>query len=575
MPFTPFGGSTTQQPYQFRPESYGARGNGIVCADVATNGTTTITSPTIAAKGAAGMTVMINGANGAAAAPLVTTIVSLTGTGAVLANPAGVTASACATVFGNDDTAAINSAIAAASTYAQANDYFAEILFGAKIYMLTSGPTQTTSPAVQNSQIQIPFPAVNGQSQKLVIALTGAGKNDHAEYWESITPNLAGTVLVSTLTNAPSVPNGTFGVQSVVGGPSVGTGFTGSFANTKAVITGISVYVPLLQNMIAWDLGFVAGLHMDGCRAMGFAPAANLAAAPAAHPYLSDLPPLVAFQSTISRGLRTPVITNNDNTTIPSFAAEGFEVGCLIYDHATIGRLVTVYSDAAVLLDTVAAPSNKANLVSIANWSAENFNGGLLSNSGAGAFLPVDINMTVENAGGASPSYDISDANGTITGRVRWFGNGRTSNAPVVTGAAAVQIVNGNLGPGVWLGTETPAVPAAPATGVSQQNTSWRNATVAVTSTAAITAATVDGHSVFSGSIAIGGVLYLRVPAGHSFVVTSAGGTLTTAWTRDLCHGGRLACTGWRGRFRTAAAGPTRSPAYRWRRTRGGSLVFR
>ena len=521
---SPFGGGGGAQPYQFRPETYGAKGNGIVCADVSTNGTTTITSATVAAKGQAGMTIMINGANGTLAAPLVTTISSITGTGAVLAAAAGITASACAAVFGNDDTAAINSAISAAAAYAitTSGSYLGEVLFGSKAYMLTSGPTQTTSPAVQNSQVQVPFPAVNGQSQKLVIKLTGTGDNGHLEYFESITPNFAGTVLVSTLKNAPSTPDPTFGAQSVVGGPSGGGAFTGGFANTKPVITGIAVYVPLFQNMIAFDLGFCAGLHMDACAAKGFAPAANLAGAAAAHPYLSDLPASAGFQGTISRGLRGPLVTNNDDFTIPSLAVEGFEVGALLQDHATVGRLATLYVDVGVRVDSTV--TNAANLTQISNWSCENFNGALQSTSGSGGYFPVDINLTTETTGGVDPTYDVSDSGNTLYGTVRSFMNGRTSKQVIVfSGGANLKIINGDIGSG-----HMASPPAVPASG-SAFALLYHDATYVFHTGAGVTvsAIAVDGTATSQTVAAASSSVPIRVPSGKTITPTYAGGTPT------------------------------------------------
>lgn len=530
MPFTPWGASTGggQQAYQFRPETYGAKGNGVVCSDVGTNGTTTITSPTVAAKAVAGQTIMINGANGASSAPLVTTISSVTGTGAVLLAAAGATATACAAVFGNDDTAAINSAISAANTYAQANNYFGEVLFQSATYMLTTGPTQTSSPAVQNSQIQIPFPAQNGQSQKLVIKLTGAGDGGQLQYWESITPNIQGTVLVSTLTNAPSTVDPTFGAQSVVGGPSGTAGFTGAFANVKPVVQGITIFVPLLQNLVAWDFTACAGLHMDACSAQGFAPAANLAGATAAHPYLSDLPPLAAFQSTISRGLKAPGVTNNDDVTIPSFAAEGFEIGAFLQDHATIHRLATLYSDVGVRYD--AQISNQSNLLQISNWSCELYNGALQSLQGGGAYLPVDINITTETSGGSNPTYDVSDPNGTFYGVVRWFGNGRTSKVPVVTGAANLQIINNDIGPGHMA---TP--PTVPGSGTASVPV-YRPARDVVVHTGAgvtVSAIAVNGTSISQTVAAASSSVPFGVPSGGTVTLTYAGGTPTWDWWLD------------------------------------------
>ena len=123
-------------PWQFQPEHYGALGDGKVAADVSTAATSKVITSATAAFTAAdvGKHIMINGANGAAAAPLITTITSYqSATQVTLTAAAGATASNCAAVWATDDTAAINSAITAAKIYALANDFFAEVLFAPPI----------------------------------------------------------------------------------------------------------------------------------------------------------------------------------------------------------------------------------------------------------------------------------------------------------------------------------------------------------------------------------------------------------------------------------------------------------
>jgi hypothetical protein len=516
----------TSGAWQFRPEAYGARGDGRVVADVATNGTTTITSASAgfvnatAPAGDVGKYVMINGANGATSGPLLTTIASVTNaTTAVLANAASATASNCPMVWGTDDTSAVNSCITAAKNYAVANNYFAEVLFSASIYILGTGPTQTTSPATQNSQIQIPFPAVSGATQKLVIALTGAGPAGHVQYWESTTPNIAGTALVS-MTTAPGSPDGTYGNQSVIGGPSGGGAFTGGFANTKVAVTNIDVWCGAYTNQYAFDFAYLTGMYMRQC-------AAHIFAAPGVgggrSPLLKDLPADSNFQAAIGVGLRSPVTGNNADVVVDSFCCEGYSRAGYIFDHFTCSRFFTIYNDVVLEIDTSLGIAGVEHRISIDNLGCEQFNGGIRTIGSGGPYVPLAINMDAEVA---SPAYDISDTGGVLYGWVSWEDTTRTD--PTVTGAANLEITNASRGPGVWSGA-----PAVPATTVAATNTAYRDATVYLTSGgAAVTVIKVD--STTTGlTLGTSGSVTVRVPAGHTITLTYASTAPTWVWVLD------------------------------------------
>ena len=527
-----------RQPWQFLPESYGAKGNGKVIGDatIAGGALSTLTSASAAfTSNDTGKTMMINGASGTASPPLVTTITFVNSTTVTLANAAANAVTNAAAVYGTDDTAAINSAVSAGKTYATtvsaapgSGGYFFEILFASRIYMVTAAPTQTSGAGgQQNAQIPIPWPAVNGLSQKLVISLKGAGKSGNTQYWESTTPNLQGTSIVSTQT-APSTPSGTFGQQSVIGGPSAGGAFTGSFANTKVIVDGITVWAGWGSNMYAWDFGYTSSMEWGSFGANEFAPAANLSGATAAHPYLSDLLP-TAIQSTIGVGCRFPLVGNNDDVVGLSFASQGFNLPWLAGDHFTCPRVASVYCDASGKIDLINGISNLGHAVTILNWSVEQYNGGLTCNGGSGGFTFVNINMDTETQGGtADPVYDVNDPNGCLYGVIRITDSkGRTNRRPIVNGAANLKVINDMIGPGNWA-----AAPAAPTQGVAQQNTSWRDATVYVSSTASITSVVAAG--VATGLTAASSTfIAVRVPSGASYTVNSAGGTLTTHWVLD------------------------------------------
>lgn len=512
-------------PWQFLPESYGAKGDGKVLGDCSiTSGQAVLSSASYSfTSGDAGKHVMLNGGNGTAAAPLITTISSVSGGNATLAASASQTMpgnGAC--VFGTDDTAALAACEAAAGSYALAGEYFAQVYYR-NIYIAASGPTQTTSPATQNSQIPMPYPAVSGATRKLVIEHAGPAPSGHCEFFESAVPNVLPGSIVSMLTKNNTV-DPTFGYQSVIGGPAGGGAFTGSCANMKASFRNVTIWTPIFTNLMGADMGYIGGCHWEESAVKVFAPAAA-----GVQPYISDLPPLGGFQSTTGVGIRFPLVGNNDDVTVIRAATEGFETHLWVADHFECNGLATIYSDLAVLVDLVHGISGDAHGVTIRNWSCEAYNGALKCNGGGSGYCAVDIFLDTETVGGSDPSYDVND-NGNLHGIIRISDNGaRTNRRPVIAnGAPNLKVVNDMMGPGHWA-----SPPSVPATTVAQQNTAWRDATVYITSGgAAVSAIAVDGTAT-GLTLGTSGAVAVRVPSGKDVTLTYASTAPTWVWVLD------------------------------------------
>lgn len=513
-------------PWRFYADdpAYGAKGDGRVLGDVVTNGTAVITSATANFTAAdVNKYILIHGANGTTSGPLITTIASRqSATQVTLASAASASVSNCPAVYGTDDTAAINSAVTAAGNYALANAYFAEVVFGAKVYCvagLTQAGNGSTTPTF-NAQIPLPFPAANGTGRKLVIALTGAGPADHFQYWESTTPSLAPTTLVSMRT-APSTPDATFGRQSVIGGPSSAAGFTGGFANVKPVPTNIMIMQGILGNETGMDFTYCAGLHTDGCSAHMFAPTGVNGGV---QPYLKDLPPLAAFGNTASIGLIAPCVGNNADVTVPSFVVEGYVHGYHVADHFTGGRIGSIYTYTAVQVVQTVGPSGIVHTVSMDQLIAEVYNIGIQATGGTGTYANLDITMTAECTGVVA---DIQDTGNTLHGVVRWT-DPADNRSPTVSGAANLKVTDcKNNGPGHWSGA-----PAVPGSTTPQQNTAWRDASIVVHTGSGVTvsAIAVDGVTTGLTMAASSSVTLPLTPAGKNVTLTYAGGTPTWDW---------------------------------------------
>lgn len=424
-------GPSTTLAWQFKVSDHGAVGDGMVVNDVATtSASANITSATANWTSAdVGKWIMVNGGLDAAGGPLISTITAfVSATEVTLADNAARTATGLPAVWGTDDTAAINAAVTAAGDYALAGNYLAEVVFDAKTYVLAGAPTQAVSPQY-NAQIPVPHPAVDGTSRKLVIGFKGAGASDHAQFWRSTTPNLAGTALVSVAT-APAAADPTYGVQSVLGGPSAGGAFSGGFANTKVSVEDLMVVCPAFTNMTAFDFTWLGGMHIDRASAHIFAPPVQ-----GPEPVLNTMVGLSFYQSRIGAGLRTPANGNNADNAAPSCVVEGFSRGVYFGDHATFGRLLTIYNDVAGIIDSTIGLSGVGHNVTIDNWSAEVYNGGLLVNGG---YVQANITMASECI---SPVYDISDAANALHGEI-WWSDPADARDPAVTGAANLTFHN-------------------------------------------------------------------------------------------------------------------------------------
>jgi hypothetical protein len=504
-------GNAVKPAWQFSPEDYGAKGDGKMVGNVAvTNGSAVITSasgPWTSAD--VGKHIMITGGfTGNTNIPLITTIASYqSATQVTLAASAQVTATGLPAIWGTDDTAAIQAAIDAARDYAVAHEYFGEVVFADRYYVLTAAPTQTAnSPAYYNTQLKIPY-APDNTERKLIIALTGVGDVSHFQFWQSSLPNIAGTCLVSMQTG-PATLDPTYGPQSVLGGPGGYAGFPGNFVNVKAIVQNLSVVCPTYTNLTAFDLSWISAVKVDGCSAHIFATGFY-----GGGTHLSDMVNDGGFGSRQGVGLRTPVIGNNADVWIPSFMVEGYTYGIAATEHVRIGNLKTIYNFIVINMDLGQGLSNLAHGLTILGWTGEAYQGGIRT-VGTG-FCDIEVNLSTEFSGGA---YDVSDGTNALHGTFR-FNNGVDNRAPVISGAANLKVINNTLGPGRWTGQ-----PAVPASNTVQQNTAWRDAMVVVSGGTGVTIQ-IDGTTLTG--VTSGAVL---VPSGKTIRLTYTAAPTWTWW---------------------------------------------
>lgn len=516
-------------PWEFPVEASGAVGDGIIGAGGTGTAGSNAFSDAAAAfvnapapLGSVGKLIVINqGAGGSATNPFVGSIIAVnSGTSVTLSANLAANCVNAPYVYGTDDSAAINTAITNASNWATSTgNYKCQVLFQPALYM-SGALTQSTTPYQFNAHF--PVPQVAQYGRKLIIDLIGVGDASEPDYWESVVPNLQGTCIVSTsfLATQPSV---TYGIQSVIGGPTSVTGLSpGLFGNTLVNISGISVVCP--WNSMEWggDFRYLGQANAFNAAALAFSPV-NYNGQPCGGPYLTATGGTGLVTNGQSVGWAFPSTGNNDNNNFSLITVEGFAFGLSIAEHVTGQRAALIYCGTCLYFIGGTGSANPNHGFAILYASVEASAVGLQMAAPGPVFIGIlDCEVIT--------TTHVSDASNYLTGYVGVFT--LQNVAQVITGGLNGDIRNLNINLGVWNSASAwPVTPAAPASGVAQANISGLNATVWVTSTAAITGIAIDGNSVFTGSAAAGVPVTIPVPPRHTFTVTSAGGTLTTHWS--------------------------------------------
>lgn len=462
MPFAPWvalSGSGSALAYQFRPENYGATANGIqtLVTTVAGSPNITAASPVFTSTSVdGGKDLMVCGAGGAIpGGPWITQIQSVTdSTHAVMTSncPTGGSGSGLACVFSTDNRLAIDSCMTAQAAYELANADYGQMLFlpgiyglGANLFQSQQGVSGAT--LTYNTQVRLPVPTdqTGETGGKMETRLTGAGTGGHCQFWMSTNLNLPATALVS-YANGPNSPSGTFGQQSIVGGPSAGSGTVGGdsgFFNAKAVIEGIALVQPGWSNSIGFDVIQMPACRIDGVTSTAFAPSTNDGGG--VNPYNAWPGSGFWASNKIDAGFRLPNMQNNDEVLLNSVSVQGLNNAIVTYaDHVLINRFTSNSINNVINFKASAG----AHSLQIFGASCENHNGFLVTGGGSG---PIEVMIWLDSENAGISGQDVNDSGNALTGILYWSDTARTASGlasvpiPVVTGAANLQIHNKQL----------------------------------------------------------------------------------------------------------------------------------
>ena len=522
-----------QKPWEFYVDDYGALGNGKVISDatVAGGALSTLTSAAQAAftSGDTGKHIVANGAgpaiNGSSGGgPLSTTITFVSATSVTLASAATNAITNAFAVYGTDDTAAINNAITAASAYATANHYFAEVIFSAKIYVI-SGALIQGGATKGNMQIPLPVVPLTG-NPTMILKLTGvrcsAGPVMFQASSDTPAPATEGTVLMSTLMG--QAYSGTFGQPAVIGGPTSEQGYTGGFTNLwndlMPVIDGITVMAPAAPTVTGIDLTSCNRAEVLWARALAFLPQNQMASF---NPWWVGGP--------FPKGLVMPQNGNNAHCVIGYFAAEGFRLGMLAYEHTTFQEFVAIFCGAGLSLlgQNAAGGATAGHGVTGLRYCAED-NGDHIQVTPTSMGLNI-VSMQCEACnqfgGSGIAGVYVNDASNRAYGRIG-MQTAQGVSSVTVSGAANLEIV---LDMPQTRGFQTP--PAVPATTVALTNPFVKHMNVLITSGgAAVTAIAINGTAT-GLTLGATGTVYVRVPSFATITLTYASTAPTWQWYTD------------------------------------------
>lgn len=244
---------------------------------------------------------------------------------------------------GTDDTAAINSCIQAAITWAiNTGTNYTEIVFSPyKRYRIHGALKQNTAQAsplsgTTKGNAQIPLPNVNPHNQKLVLVFRGGVDATATPHWNQHVAMSAGAVLVSDVVGTN---DGTYGEASIIGGPTptqgygaiggLGSPYDPLFSNVHVVVDGLTVVAPADPHICHIDLRGIAACNVISASAMTTAPL-----------FFPDQSfgsnQMVYPTQNWTFGLAMPQTGNNNNCEIGNYSCQGAYHGLISSEHTSV-----------------------------------------------------------------------------------------------------------------------------------------------------------------------------------------------------------------------------------------------
>lgn len=355
MPLYPpsSGSSSSSRAWEFAPTTYGAVGDGQIVTDGAMgSGSAVLTSATgLFTSADVGKAILVKGGAAAGITSLVTTIASYQSATQVTltaANSSGGAITGKLVMWATNDTAAVQSAINAAVTYAQAHGNSATVLLtesSGKFYGI-SGALVSGGSTLGNAQLTLPVVATT--ANKVTLTIEGVGGGASVQHWLQTVPQTTGSTLVSfgvfASSGAQTTSINAAGNACVIGGPSQPGGYgvsPGIFSNMNLIVRNMSILNTHSANGLTYSSIDMSGLANGELENFAYGTAGTVAGNDYASPG--------TFANGLVPGILLPANGNNDNVLVRNVTCHGgYTYGMFATEHVDIYGLRILYCWAAL-----------------------------------------------------------------------------------------------------------------------------------------------------------------------------------------------------------------------------------
>jgi len=521
------------EAWRFTVMAYGAKADGKISNTGATNGTTTVTiSESVLTQADVGKIVMVKNAlqdrstsGQTTSVGTITTVNSSTSFTATWNTTPTLTATGLQVLWATDDTVAIQSAIAAATTYAQAHG-LAEVFFPAPVGLFygVGGALKNTDGvnAVYNSQLTIPVNAEHNQGITLVFRGTGDG--GQTRYWNTTVPAFSGSPIVSfgVFTTALNQSNNISGNgnPSVIGGPTGKFGYgvgtpTPLYNNVMVVFQDISILTTHCNSGWTYSAANMFGVARFHARNFTYGTTGVIELFNGNN---GDFTNVTLLSGGLAIGLLMPSNGNNASNYLNNIVCNGGYTYGLVATEHTVGNDVTILYCWSGICPCGNYNDSGANAVSAlhASWfdqlcvEACTFHINVFG-SGAAGIGPI-VHWTMDTEG--TLQFRDNPSNGaslnTLQGEIRLAGSPSAITVTTGTGFLA-RVIKEQISPGVA------GAPPSLVANTAVMNNLWRPATVYLTGGTTVT--TIQVSALAGGA---------SVPAVSTVADFTAAGTIAT-----------------------------------------------
>lgn len=334
----------------FNVQAYGAKGDGQLVTDGAMTAASAVLTSASGrfAAGDVGKLVLVKGAGPAGVTTLVTTISAYTSaTQVTLTATASTTVSSALVMWASDDTAAFQSAINAAVTWAQAHGSAARVFVppaSGQFYGI-GGTLQTGGSTKGNAQLTLPVIAAT--ANKVILTVEGAVDGAGLQHWQQTVPQCSGSTLVSfgvfSSSAAQTASINAAGNACVIGGPSQPGGYgvsPGVFSNMHVTLRNLSILTTHSANGLTYSSVDLSGLANAAIENFAYGTTGTVAG--------NDYAAPGQFANGLVPGLLMPANGNNDLVLIRNVTCHGgYTYGAFVTEHADVYGMRILYCWAA------------------------------------------------------------------------------------------------------------------------------------------------------------------------------------------------------------------------------------